>query len=190
MQILGIGHRGRVHATVVLLLFASMATVSAQVVLPPMNFGGTSIVDGMSGPGILFEPVIVEGYFAHHFEDANGTRIPGANTVESWSNLFHVAYISQHRILGGFYGAEVLVPVAHLNIETDFGPRGEATGWEIFSLAHSSCHGPAIRSFTTPIFPALRCSRGCRRVSTAPREPSISVATNMASPRTMRLRSS
>lgn len=83
MQPLRVGNCGRLHRAVMLPLFASMATVNAQVVLPPMNFGGTSIVDGMSGPGILFEPVIVEGYFAHHFEDANSTRVSGNNTVES-----------------------------------------------------------------------------------------------------------
>ncbi len=103
-------------------------TAAAQVVMPPVNMGGTSFLDGVAGPGSLLEPVIIEHYHASKFIDSKGNAIPGANSVDSWANLFHVAHITTHQILGGFYGAEFLIPFASLDLNTDFGPKGKNSG--------------------------------------------------------------
>lgn len=116
----------RTSPFLIALLFSSAG--GAQVVLPPMNMGGTSFLDGVAGPGILFEPLVVERYHATRFVDYNGATIPGKNSVDSWANLFHAASITKHQILGGFYGFEVLVPFASVDIQTDFGPRGKESG--------------------------------------------------------------
>jgi len=42
-----------------------------------------------------------------------------------------VAWISNFRLLGGFYGAEVLLPIAELEVNTDFGPDGRSAAWGI-----------------------------------------------------------
>ncbi len=103
-------------------------TAAAQVVMPPMNLGGTSFMDGVAGPGTLFEPVIIEHYHASKFVDSKGNVIPGANSVDAWANLFHVGHITTRRILGGFYGAEFLIPYASVDLKTDFGPKGKQSG--------------------------------------------------------------
>lgn len=103
-------------------------TAVAQVSMPPVNMGGTSFVDGIAGPGFLFEPVIIEHYHASKFVDSKGDVIPGTNSVDSWVNLFHVAYITTHQLLGGFYGAEFLIPYASVDLHTDFGPKGKTSG--------------------------------------------------------------
>jgi hypothetical protein len=100
----------------------------AQVSMPPLNMGGTSFLDGVAGPGILFEPGVIEHYHATRFVDAKGAAIPGSNSIDTWSNLLHVAYITKHQILGGFYGAEFLLPVATVDVNTSFGPKDTQSG--------------------------------------------------------------
>jgi hypothetical protein len=100
----------------------------AQVVMPPMNMGGTSFNDGVAGPGILIEPGVIEYFHATHFVDANGATIPGRNTVNAWANLLHIGYITTRKIVGGFWGIEILVPIASVDVNTAFGPKGKASG--------------------------------------------------------------
>ena len=97
----------------------------AQVVMPPLNMGGTSFLDGVAGPGVLIEPGVVEHYHASRFVDSNGATIPGHNSIDTWANLFHAGYITTHKLLGGFYGTEILVPAVSVEIATDFGPKGK-----------------------------------------------------------------
>src|SRR3954465_12257025 len=89
---------------------------AAQVAMPPVNMGGTSFNDGVAGPGVLIEPGVIEYFHASHFVDAKGETISGRNTVNALGNLLHIGYITTHQILGGFWGTEMLVPVASLDI--------------------------------------------------------------------------
>lgn len=102
--------------------------VCAQVAHPPVNLGGTSIMDGVAGPGILLEPGVMEHYSASRFTDANGETIPGRNNIDTWVNIAHVGYITTHKVAGGFYGMELLVPSALIDINTSFGPKGSVSG--------------------------------------------------------------
>lgn len=112
-----------------LLALAASFPIGAQVVLPPVNLGGTSFTDGVAGPGLLFQPIVLEIYHATRFADATGVARPGPNTIDTRSNLFHVAYFSTHRLLGAFYGAEVLLPVASVNMSAAFGPKVDESGF-------------------------------------------------------------
>jgi hypothetical protein len=67
-------------------------------------------------------------YDANTFTDSRGNDIPGSNRLTAMSAVTHVAWISSFRLLGGFYGAEILVPLADLDFDTDFGPNGRERG--------------------------------------------------------------
>ncbi|MEO5590251.1 MAG: transporter [Gemmatimonadaceae bacterium] len=108
------------------LVSARLAT--AQVSMPPVNMGGTSFMDGVAGPGLLIEPGVIEYYHASRFVDADGRKIPGDNSIVVRSNLLHVGYITTRRLLGAFYGVEFLLPVASIDVDTDFGPKGRRSG--------------------------------------------------------------
>ena len=89
-------------------ILVPFATYGQEVTLPPVNLGGTSFLDGVAGPGFLLEETI-EYYHANRFTDSRGGKIPGDNSVESWLSLTHVAYLTKWKILGGYYGVEVLL---------------------------------------------------------------------------------
>ncbi len=108
--------------------FTVPTAVSSQVVMPPVNMGGTSFMDGVAGPGTLIEPVIIDRYHASKFIDSKGDVIPGINSVDSWAYIFHAAHITTRQIFGGFYGAEFLVPYASVDLNTAFGPKGKQSG--------------------------------------------------------------
>ena len=98
-----------------------------EVTLPSVNLGGTSFLDGVAGPGLLFEETI-EYYHANRFTDFRGEKISGDNSVESWLSLTHLAYLTKWKILGGYYGVEALVPAVRVDLDTDLGVRGHQGG--------------------------------------------------------------
>jgi hypothetical protein len=93
-----------------------------------VNMGGTSFNDGVAGPGLLIEPGVIEYFHASRFVNAHGATIPGRNSIDAWANLLHIGYITTRRIVGGFWGVEVLVPTASIDINTEFGPKGKVSG--------------------------------------------------------------
>ena len=109
------------------LIFCAGHAPAADVALPPVNLGDTSFQDGIAFPGWLVEETI-DYYHAGHFNDSNGTKIPGSNKLTSVSATTHVAYISNFRLLGGFYGAEILLPLADVDADTSFGPNDREQG--------------------------------------------------------------
>jgi hypothetical protein len=109
-----------------LLLCAGHAP-AVDIPLPPVNLGDTSFQDGIAFPGWLVEETI--GYYhAGQFNDTQGEKIPGSNKLTTVSATTHVAFISQYRLFGGFYGAEVLLPLADVDMDTSFGPRDHERG--------------------------------------------------------------
>src|SRR6185369_12067371 len=101
--------------------------LAADIPLPPVNLGDTSFEDGIAFPGWLAEESI--GYYhAGQLNDHQGDRIPGSNKLTSVSATTHVAYISHLRLLDGFYGAEILLPLADVDLDTGFGPKERERG--------------------------------------------------------------
>jgi Protein involved in meta-pathway of phenol degradation len=100
---------------------------AADIALPPMNLGDTSFQDGIAFPGLLVEEMI--GYYhGNQINDANGDKIPGNNKLSTISANTHVAYITNYKILGGYYGAELLLPLADVDLDTSFGPNQRTRG--------------------------------------------------------------
>ena len=100
---------------------------AADIPLPPVNLGDTSFEDGIAFPGWLVEETF--GYYhAGQFNDHQGDKIPGSNKLTIMSATTHVAFLSRFRLLGGFYGAEVLLPLADVDADTSFGPKERNQG--------------------------------------------------------------
>lgn len=109
------------------LTFAAGHVLAADIPLPPVNLGDTSFEDGIAFPGWLVEETI--GYYhAGQLNDHQGDKIPGSNKLTSVSATTHVAYISHLRLLDGFYGAEILLPLADVDLDTSFGPKDREQG--------------------------------------------------------------
>jgi hypothetical protein len=120
--------RGAMRACAAVGAWVISSTAGAQVTLPPMNLGASSFADGVGGPGFLVQPMMLEIYRATRFTDRTGRTMPGNNSIDAWSNLFHVAYMTSRHVFGGFYAVDFLLPVARLNVNTGFGPHGTETG--------------------------------------------------------------
>jgi hypothetical protein len=94
----------------------SSVWVASPVPQPPVDLGETSFLDGEAGPGGLFE-VIGNGYVASQFTDASGRRVPGTNRQSIGSVIFHLAYVSNLPLAGGWLGGEALIPFSALHLE-------------------------------------------------------------------------
>src|SRR5271163_3686410 len=90
---------------------------------PAVNLGDTSFLDALGGPGFVAEQI---GDAAHDgtITDSSGNAVPDAGTVNSISGLTHFAWLSPRKVLGAWYGAEVVLAAAHVNA----GAQGEAGG--------------------------------------------------------------
>jgi hypothetical protein len=109
------------------LIFAAGHVLAADIPLPPVNLGDTSFEDGIAFPGWLAEETF--GYYhAGQLNDHQGDTIPGSNKLTSVSATTHLAYISHLRLLDGFYGAEILLPLADVDLDTSFGPKDRELG--------------------------------------------------------------
>ncbi|MEH6576496.1 MAG: transporter [Amphritea sp.] len=98
-----------------------------QVNLPPVNLGDSNFMDGVAGPGWLFQETLSH-YRIADFTNSQGGNIPGDNESDITVALSHLAVITEKQLWGGFYGAEILLPVVKADISTDFGPQGDTTG--------------------------------------------------------------
>jgi hypothetical protein len=109
------------------LLLGAGRSMAADIPLPPVNLGDTSFEDGVAFPGWLAEETI--GYYhADQLNDAQGNRIPGSNKLTTVSATTHLAYITNLRLLGAFYGAEILLPLADVDLDTTIGPNDRERG--------------------------------------------------------------
>jgi len=109
-----------------LLVLASSTALIGQshVAEPAVNLGDTSFLDGIGGPGIVVEQII-DGAHEGNVVDAAGRSIPSAGAVNSISGLTHIAWLARQRVLGGWYGTEIVVTAAHVNA----GSTGQSGGW-------------------------------------------------------------
>ena len=98
-----------------------------NVQLPPVNLGVSSFQDGIAFPGGLAEEYI--GYYhAGQFNDHQGDKIPGSNKLTTLSATAAIAYLSNVRLLGGFVGAQIVLPLVYIDINTSFGPKDRERG--------------------------------------------------------------
>jgi len=107
--------------------FIPCLVLGQEVTLPPINLGESNFLDGIAGPGLLFEQTI-EYYHARRFTDFKGSKIPGDNSLGNWLSLTHLAYLTKLKILGGYYGFEALLPAVRVDLDTDLGIRGHKSG--------------------------------------------------------------
>jgi hypothetical protein len=103
------------RAFLLMMLISSTALIGqTHVAEPAVNLGDTSFLDGIAGPGLMVEQ-IGDGAHDGKVVDAAGQSIPGAGAVNSISGLTHIAWLSHQRVLGGWYGTEIVVTAAHVN---------------------------------------------------------------------------
>jgi len=114
------------------LLLISPYKVYAQVSLPPINLGATSFLDGMGGPGTLLEETL-NYYSANDVMDAQGNKIFSGSDIDTITATTLIAHLTPHKVWGGFYGFEVLIPVVDLDIEVVERNKKSGTGDLIFS---------------------------------------------------------
>ncbi|MFY0477109.1 SphA family protein [Achromobacter marplatensis] len=124
----GMNRNSRLAVAPVLLVALTFNNVTRAdaVALPALGLGNTSFMDGVAGPGKLVE-IPIQLNYADDIKDAKGRSVSGRQRISSVSVLPHFAYISNTKILGAYYGAEVLLPLVHLDLEIDNGPRGTRT---------------------------------------------------------------
>jgi hypothetical protein len=96
----------------------------SHVAEPAVNLGDTSFLDGIGGPGLLIEE-IGDGSHSGKVKDSEGHAVAGAPAINSLSGLTHIAWLSNRRLIGAWYGVEVVGVAAHVNA----GPSGIAAGW-------------------------------------------------------------
>jgi hypothetical protein len=118
----------RISSIVCFTVLAGSITINAgPVSLPPVNLGETSFEDGVAGTGWFFEE-IAEYYHAEQFNDSGGARMPGQNDRTTGSAITHLAYFSNYKILGGYFGVETLVPLVDAELDTSFQPHAHEYG--------------------------------------------------------------
>lgn len=84
-------------------------------------------MDGVAGPGWLFQET-ASRYHATDFTDSGGGTIPGDNKIDSHLALTQFALVTEKQLGGGFYGAEILLPLVSVDVDTGFGPNGSPAG--------------------------------------------------------------
>ena len=117
---------------VLLLILISSTALVAQmhVAEPAVNLGDTSFLDGVAGPGVVIEE-IGDGAHEGTIVDGCGNPISGTGTVNSISELTHIAWLTHKTILGGWYGTEVVSAAAHVNA----GSAGRSGGLGAFTVS-------------------------------------------------------
>lgn len=99
-----------------------------QAQLPTVNLGETNFEDGFAFPGLFVEE-FPESYAASGLWDGHGNRLPGRSHLIAESTTTHVAWITKKRVLGGWFAAEVLQPLADLDVRLGDGSSSRVRGF-------------------------------------------------------------
>jgi hypothetical protein len=108
-------------------LAGSTIVNAGPVSLPWVNLGQTSFEDGVANLGWFFEE-IMEYYHAGQFNDSGGAKVPGQNDLTTAAAITHLAYFSTYKLLGGYIGAEALVPLVDASLDASFQPHNHEQG--------------------------------------------------------------
>ena len=118
------------HVLLLVLISSTSLLAQTHVAEPAVNLGDTSFLDGVGGPGVVMEE-IGDGAHEGRIVDGSGSPIAGTGAVNSISELTHVAWLTHKRILGGWYGTEVVATAAHVNA----GSTGQSGGWGALTVS-------------------------------------------------------
>ena len=131
-----------------ILIVHSCVTMQGQshVAEPSVNLGDSSFLDGIGGPGFLTEQM---NDFEHDGRITNslGQMVPGTGSINSASGLSHVAWLAHQRVLGGWYGMEVVGTAAYV----DAGSLGHRGGFGDLTVSPFILQWPEKRVFGIPI---------------------------------------
>ncbi|WP_344760049.1 SphA family protein [Luteimonas lutimaris] len=105
----------------------SAGQARCEVALPPVNLGDSTFQDGIAGPGAMFQQTL-SVYHANTSRDRNGDHLQGTPEVTSVALLTQLSYLSEHRVLGAYWGGEVIVPFSHVRLQPPTGGAIHATG--------------------------------------------------------------
>ena len=111
-----------------------------------MNLGDTSFLDGIAGPGGVFEQIADTAHDGT-IVGSNGSAVPGTGSVNSLSGLTHVAWLTHARIAGGWYGAEVVFTAAYV----DAGAQGHDGGLGDLTVSPLILQWPQHHVFHMPV---------------------------------------
>jgi len=132
------------YATMLIVLCDVSVQAQSHVAEPAVNLGDSSFLDGLGGPGFLTEQM---NDFDHDgkITNSSGQTVPGS--VNSVSGLSHVAWLSHQRILGAWYGLEVVGTAAYV----DAGSQGHRGGFGDTTVSPFILQWPEKRVFGIPI---------------------------------------
>ncbi|MBB3344530.1 transporter [Luteimonas sp. RC10] len=105
----------------------SMCQAQADVTLPPVNLGDSTFQDGIAAPGWMVQQTL-SVYRAQHSRDDRGQRSIDAPQIESVALLGQLSVISNRRVLGAYWGGELIVPWIHAQVTPAHGSALAATG--------------------------------------------------------------
>jgi hypothetical protein len=103
------------------LLAATHSQAADPVQLPPVNLGDTSFLDGIAGPGTLVQAIGIHSR-SDQFNDSSGNALTGDNNIDISVLMGQYAVITEHKIWGGYYGWEILLPIVDIEPDSTFSP--------------------------------------------------------------------
>jgi hypothetical protein len=131
-----------------LLLLCSVSRAQQQAALPAVNLGDTSFLDGIANPGWVVE-LIGQGVHDNKTLSNTGQLVSGITDVNSGAALLHIAWLApKPRILGAWYGAEVVLSAAYV----DTGGHGVGQGLGDVTLSPFILQWPRHTLFGMPIY--------------------------------------
>lgn len=120
--------QSRRRAALSVILGAGLMTLAApaagQVSLPAVNLGDSTFQDGIAGPGFMIQGSL-SFHDADQFKGGDGETVATPRGGRSTAALAQVAWLSERRFLGAWWGAEVIVPV--VRVDLDLGPATPAS---------------------------------------------------------------
>ncbi|QRN53164.1 SphA family protein [Dyella caseinilytica] len=101
----------------VLALGVAVETKATNLALPGVNLGATSFEDGGGGLGTLLQ-WSTSRFDATRNYNADGDRITTRYDKSVWIHRLHYAYTANIPVARGYAGAEVIVPLMDINLQS------------------------------------------------------------------------
>ncbi|GAA0770174.1 SphA family protein [Brevundimonas olei] len=118
-------NRMRAPGAMALGAIIAAAPAAAQTSLPAVNLGDSTFQDGVAGPGRMVQ-VSVSRQSADRFRDEFGDVQTAPRRVRSTAILVQASWLSERRVLGAWWGAEVILPVVHVDLDLGSSPSQSA----------------------------------------------------------------